>query len=168
MIYNKKSFKTQQKKKYFIFISYSAIDSEQARFFAEYFNSLDDVEAYLSEQRLVPGEIISNVLIEKIKTSDMFIVLWSKNSFNSQYVQQEVGVAKGSHKLIIPILLDETKPTAMLQGIYYLSYYDETKRNAEFLRLNRYIQERIEDKKRKEALLLAGLAFAALSLLRED
>lgn len=99
---------------------------------------------------------LDEYLITKIKMSDLFIVLYSKNSQHSNYVQQEIGVAKGNNKIIIPILLDaESKPDAMLNGISYLSIYDK-ERNIQILKLYKYVGQEVVRKNDSQMFLVLG------------
>ncbi len=152
---------------YNIFISYSTLDIETAKRVATYLSQIQGVSVFISDSSLIVGTL-SNELVEKIKHCDLFIVLYSKNSLNSNYVQQEIGVAKGNNKLILPILLDaEAKPSAMLQGISYLSIYDENKAKEQMPRLYNYIIQETQKKANAQALLALGALFAFGYLLSE-
>src|SRR5437763_1689541 len=111
---------------YKIFVSYSSKDSNAAQLLKIYLGEIKDTEIFLFEDKFQAGQL-SDVITNHIGQSDIFIVIYSKNSHASTYVQQEIGVAKGRGKLIIPILIDkDAKPDAMLSGITYLSMYDPT------------------------------------------
>lgn len=81
-----------------------------------------EIEVYIFEEDPNPGGEPSNKAMEGIKESDVFLVLVTPNSQKSQWVQQEVGFAKGEDCDIIPIVLDdpETELTGFLAGIEYL------------------------------------------------
>src|SRR3989338_5919444 len=99
---------------YNVFISYSTKDSEIVRTFYDYFVQIQGTNVFLSETKLIVG-LLSEALVTQIKNCDLFIICYSKNSQNSNYVQQEIGVAKGSNRKILPICLDQdAKPDAML------------------------------------------------------
>lgn len=152
---------------YNIFISYSTKDGEPARRLHSYLAQIQSVSVFLSESSLILGSL-SDALVQKIKDSDLFIVLYSKNSQASNYVQQEIGVAKGNQKLIIPILLDQdAKPDAMLQGLSYISLYDEEKRNMQLPRLYAYIGQESQRKATGQALLALGAIWLLGNALSE-
>ncbi|MCS4541225.1 MAG: toll/interleukin-1 receptor domain-containing protein [Euryarchaeota archaeon] len=122
-----------------------------------YLAQIQGVSVFLSESSLIIGQL-SKALITKIRECDLFIVLYSKNSQSSTYVQQEIGVAKGNNKIIIPILLDaDARPDAMLQGVSYLSIYDEEKRNRQLPLLYNYILQESQRKNASQALLVLGV-----------
>ena len=139
-----------------IFISYSTKDLETARQFQNNLAQIKGTRVFLSDASLIIGQL-DIALINEIKNCDLFFVLYSKNSTASTYVQQEIGVAKGNNKIVIPILLDaEAKPDAMLQGISYLSLYDEEKRNAQMPKLYQYIIQESQRKDNAQLLLTLG------------
>lgn len=151
-----------------IFISYSLKDLEIARQLQNYLSRIQGTSTFLSESSLIIGQL-SEALITKIIECDLFIVLYSKNSQNSNYVHEEIGVAKGNNKIIIPILLDaEAKPDAMLQGISYLSIYDEEKRNAQIPRLYNYIVQESQKKNNSQTLLALGFIGLLVYALSKD
>ncbi len=140
-----------------IFISYSIKDSETARKLDSYFKQITNTQIFLFESQTLFGQLSVNI-IQRIMACDLFIVLYSKNSIQSTYVQQEIGVAKGNNKMIIPILLDvEAKPDALLAGITYLSLYDEQKRNQEMPKLLQYVAENSKKKENLQAVVAVGV-----------
>ncbi len=146
MRYNYKKKIVQKGAIFNIFISYSTLDIEIAKRIESYLSQIQGVSVFLSDSNLIVGTL-SNVLIEKIKHCDLFLVLYSKSSHSSNYVQQEIGVAKGDNKVIIPILLDdEARPIAMLQGTSYVSIYDENKAKEQMQRLYSYIVQESQKK----------------------
>ncbi|MEX2193010.1 MAG: toll/interleukin-1 receptor domain-containing protein [Nitrosarchaeum sp.] len=151
------------------FISYSVRDSETAKRLQQYLAQIQGTSVFLSESSIIIGQL-SEALITKIKECDLFIVLYSKNSQNSNYVQQEIGVAKGNNKIIIPILLDiEVKPDSMLQGISYLSIYDEEKRNTQMPKLYNYVTQESQRKNNTQTLLALGaIALLGYALSEEE
>lgn len=153
---------------YEIFVSYSTLNIEKAKKVSNYFTQIQDVSVFLSDSNLIIGQL-SDILIDKIKRCDLFIVLYSKESHNSIYVQQEIGVAKGNNKPIIPILIDnEIRPGAMLQGISYLSIYDENKAKEQMPKLYNYIIRESKKKKSNQALLVLGGLLALGYILSDE
>ena len=80
------------------------------------------VEVYLAEHDVSPGQQLGEKVTEAIESSDTVIVLLSKNSLASIYVQQEIGVAHHAGKLVIPILMGEVIGTnlGILNGREYI------------------------------------------------
>jgi len=150
-----------------IFISYSIKDLETAKQLQKYLAQIQGTSVFLSESSLIIGQL-SDAIVTKIKECDLFVVLYSKNSQNSNYVQQEIGVARGNSKIIIPVLLDsEAKPDAMLQGISYLSLYDEEKRGVQMPELYNYIVRESQKKATGQVLLALGVLYVLYLLSKE-
>ncbi|MEW6379074.1 MAG: toll/interleukin-1 receptor domain-containing protein, partial [bacterium] len=140
-----------------IFISYSSKDIEDIMPVNILLKSIQDTDVFIADESLAPGTEISNELINKISKTDIFIVFFSTNSAKSNYVQQEIGVARANNKLIIPIVLDGTKPTGMLTGINYLDLSNQQKYQAEIGRLYNFINSNIQQKKQNQLILVLGL-----------
>ena len=152
---------------YKIFVSYSSKDSVAADLLKIYLGQIKDIEIFLFKDELLAGQL-SNAIAYHIGQSDIFIVIYSKNSHTSTYVQQEIGVAKGMGKLIIPILIDkDAKPDAMLQGVTYLPMYDPSQLFDQAQKLYNFIALNVEEKRRSQAMLAAIGLVGLRYLLRQ-
>ena len=152
-----------------IFISYSTEDSDKIKPILELLSSIQDTKIFFAEKTINPGDDIIQILINNIKNSDVFIVFYSESAIKSNYVQQEIGVAKSNGKIIIPVLLDSNKPTEMLEGVNYLNFYGQTKQQIEMKRLSDFIVQAVKSKRRKQNLwTLIGLAGIGYLLSRSD
>jgi hypothetical protein len=96
----------------------------------------------------------------------VFILFYSGAAVKSNYVQQEIGVARSNNKIIIPILLDSNKPTGMLEGINYLNFYDPSKQQTEMGRLYNFIDRSVHSKKKNQILTVLGLLGLGYLLMR--
>jgi len=134
-----------------IFLSYSNNDTQSASDILQRFKRIPNVDVFLAKENVVAGNLADGIT-SKIKACDIFIVLYSKNSHNSQYVQNEIGVAKGSDKVILILSLDDTKPTAMLQGITYYPLYNSDVANL----ATKYIEQKAKEKASFELLIVVG------------
>jgi hypothetical protein len=150
---------------YNIFISYSTKDLEEAKKIKDLISQIPDARSFLAETNLLVGSL-SQSIITAIQECDLFVVLHSRNSQDSSYVQQEIGAARMSNKLIIPILLDPgARPEAMIQENGYLAFYDPTKKHEEMMKLYNYILKNSKQKANNQVILglavlfvLAGIA----------
>ncbi len=151
-----------------IFVSYSAEDVEKIKPVLNQLSIIQDIKMFFAEKTIDPGDIVSETIINNIKASDVFLVFYSESAINSNYVQQEIGVAKSNNKIIIPILLDSNKPTGMLEGVNYLNFHDPSKQLTEINRLHNFIVRNVQSKKKqRQALTVLGLLVGYL-LLRSD
>ena len=140
---------------YNIFISYSTKDLDTAKWLEQSLLTIKNSKVFLAHSNLIIGSL-SEALVKEIKHCDLFIVLYSREAHESPYVQQEIGVAKGSNKTIIPIATDsDVKPGAMLEGISYVPFYN---RDLTHIRkLYDYVNKQSNDKDKGEILLALGI-----------
>jgi hypothetical protein len=105
------------------FISHSSKDHGCVEWVAREVDALG-VRAYLAEHDPKAGEQLSEKVCREIENSDVVIVLFTRNGYNSPYVQQEIGVAIQQGKLIIPLVDPELEgaPLAMLAGLEYIPF----------------------------------------------
>jgi len=76
----------------------------------------------------------------------MFVLLWSTGARESEWVSQEVGVARGQGKLIVPVLLEPgMKLPAFLGGLKYLPAFRDLGQALEWL------QQNVADKERQKS-----------------
>jgi hypothetical protein len=145
-----------------IFISYSTADAEAARFIHR--NLLEQgVSAFLAAASLQPGQQWSPEILDALRGADTVLFLASKSACASPWVQQELGYAIGAKKKLIPIIWD-MKPTELPGWVSGYQALDLCRHSPEEVRQEvAAIAERIKTNK-KTALLVAGLALAALFL----
>lgn len=96
------------------FLSYHTNDKEIALKIKEKLGELG-IQVFLAPDDIDGGDKFLTVMYEKIKTCQIFFVLLSKDFTTSQYSDQEVGIALGREKPIIPICIDETIPYGFLR-----------------------------------------------------
>jgi len=145
-----------------VFASYSSKDIETIKPILERISYIEGVKIFFADQDLQPGEMINRSITQNILNSDIFLLFYSESAKQSTYVQQEIGVALGHNKIIIPLLLDETKPTGMLANIQYLDLSVETKRPSELERLYNFIVRNVQTKNQNQligALALLGIGY---------
>jgi len=87
------------------FISYSFKDEYLANGLYSAMN-MAGIDTFLAGISIEPGKKWSNVIFENLKKADWVFFIASKNSCNSQAVQQELGASLIQNKTIIPLLVD--------------------------------------------------------------
>lgn len=77
------------------------------------------VNLYLAEHDPQPGRPLADKVIEAIRHSDAMVVLLTEAGAAAPFVQQEIGVARGAGKLIVPIVQEgiDGNVLAMLAGV---------------------------------------------------
>lgn len=146
---------------YNIFISYSTKDLHTAKWLEQSLLGIKDAKVFLASSNLIVGSL-SDILVREIKQCDLFIVLYSAEAHASSYVQQEIGVARGSNRIIIPIVIDpKVKPGAMLEGLSYINFYDPDP--IQIQRLFDYVNRQTQQKNNQTLLALGIVALYLIS-----
>ena len=72
-----------------IFISYSHYDEDKVKFIHQAYEALN-VEHFFDRAYLRPGDVYPEKIRNYIASADLFILCWSENAKNSEYVQLEI------------------------------------------------------------------------------
>jgi hypothetical protein len=75
------------------------------------------IEPYLAERDPQPGRSLSSKIIQRIRESDLVVVLWTKQSAESEWVNQEVGASWAHGKPVVPIVERGVRVRGVLEGI---------------------------------------------------
>jgi hypothetical protein len=103
-----------------VFVSYSTEDRSTVDFVASILAG-PSVEVFVADYSLPAGAPLPDAIVAAIKNCDLFIVLWSAHSYSSHWVSQEIGIARGDNKQIIPVVLhSDLKPPAFIANLKYL------------------------------------------------
>lgn len=87
-----------------IFISYSSTDVDKARTLAKVL--ITRGWSVWWDRKIPPGKIFSQVIKEALDNAKCVVVLWSKNSISSEWVQNEA--AEGvRRKILVPVFVEE-------------------------------------------------------------
>jgi TIR domain-containing protein len=153
---------------YGIFLSHTATDAPWVKWIASHVRAAG-IEAYLYEHDPRPGREIAGKVKANIQVCDSLVVFLSENSRFSPYVQQEIGFAEASRKLIIPLVqpgLDQ-RALAMLQGREYVSFDYGNPQEAMGTLIPYLVQLKAKKESVQALLALAGLVIGALALFGE-
>lgn len=149
-----------------VFISYATKDLsvvDQVRTVLEG----SSVAVFVAEHSVPAGSPLAQSIITAIKQCDIFIVLWSRNADASDWVPQEVGIAKADNKHIIPVLLDPgLKPPGFMSDLKYLDATCDPQRAFTWLRDN--VFAKATEKQKQEGLVWLGIGAALLWLLSRE
>jgi hypothetical protein len=110
-----------------IFVSYSTHDLKQVELLR---NQLKDtsIEIFVAEHSISPSQELAPTISKSISECDLFVVLWSKNAQESEWVSQEIGKAHALNKKILPLVLSKgLKLPGFINNLKYLSIYEEKK-----------------------------------------
>jgi len=88
-----------------IFVSYSVKDKEIAEFMYKHLTD-EGLNVFKAPLSISPGERWDETILKNLKTSPWVLFLASKAGCTSPIVQQEVGIALGTQKNLVPIVWD--------------------------------------------------------------
>ncbi len=88
-----------------VFISHAQADLPLAQFLHRHL-SQEGLSAYLATVSMVPGEQWKQVILDNLRSSTWVICLASRAACESHWVMQEMGVAIGANKKLVPIVWD--------------------------------------------------------------
>ena len=151
---------------YRVFVSYSSRDLATAAQVKQWL-TVAGVQVFLAEYSLAAGADLGEAILREIRTCDMFVLLWSTGAKESDWVPQEVGVARGQGKLIVPVLLEHgMKLPAFLAGLKYLPAFKDLGQALEWLRQN--VADKARQKSHANAWLGVGGALLLLAALSKE
>jgi len=108
---------------YRVFISHSAPDRESVEAIRQAAIKVG-VEPYIYEHDPRPGTMVAEKVQAEIRASHAMILLLTRHSATSPYVQQEVGFAIAAAKPVLPLIetgISEDR-LAMLKGIEWVEF----------------------------------------------
>jgi hypothetical protein len=86
-----------------VFISHAQADLPLAQFLHRHL-SQEGLSAYLATVSMAPGEKWRQVILDNLRSSTWVICLASRAACESHWVMQEMGVAIGANKKLVPIV----------------------------------------------------------------
>jgi hypothetical protein len=151
---------------YNVFISYSTKDLHIANHVRAAL-SIPGVNVFIAEYS-VPASAPLNAFIEMgLRSCDLFALLWSRNSKASDYVPQEIGIARGRNKTILPIVLEEGLALpGFLAELKYLPAYKDY--GQALLWLQQFVQQNAGQQQQGTALLVLLSLFGVVALMSSN
>lgn len=120
-----------------VFISYSTKDLPTVEHVKRAL-AVPGVNVFIAEYSAEPGAPLAARIDAAIRTCNLFVLLWSRNSKESEWVPQEIGIARACSKQIVPIVMDKG---LNLPGFIKDLKYAELHRGPEALM--RWLRERV-------------------------
>lgn len=154
---------------YRVFLSHSSSDRPWAEWVARGAAQVG-IGVYLYEHDPKPGTLVAGKIQQSIQQSDALVVLLTPSGASSAYVQQEVGYATASRRLVIPLVWPGTqkRSLAMLEGKEWVAF-DPSNPDQALLSLLKYLQELKAKKEAAQAILALGaLIIGAFALANKS
>lgn len=147
------------------FVSYCSKDTQRVRPIVDYIAQIQGLNIFFAEISLQPGDSIGQRIVQNITNANVFLLFHSQCARESTYVQQEIGVAIANNKIIVPLLLDDIKPSGMLEGVQYLKLNDPHTIGSEAERLFKFLSQGVQQKIQDDRNRMLGLlAFAGIGV----
>lgn len=147
-----------------VFLSHSHKDLELANKIKEFIKS--KCEVYIASEDYQLGQPLPQKIEKNIKSSSYLIVLITRNGTGSDWINQEIGFAKGCKIPIIPIVEQGIRPPAFLEGLEYLQL-DRKKPEDAIKILFEYLGKKLKEKTISDILTLALLLVGIFLLSTE-
>jgi len=145
-----------------VFISYSTRDLENATALRSWVESAG-AQPFLAAYAVAPGQPLALDIMAAIKGCDLFLLLWSQNARSSEWVPQEIGIARGAGKSIMPVVLQpEIELPGFIKDLKYLEVYKDPTAAVQWLYHD--VAARVKQKD-TDALVAVGVVGAVLLLL---
>jgi len=143
-----------------IFVSYSFKDGEIAEFLCKHLTD-EGLNVFRAPFSVNPGERWDEKILENLRNSPWVLFLASKEACASPIVQQEVGVALGTEKNLVPIVwdMDPSELPGLLKNVQALDLRNTSLSEARDQVST--IAERIKADKFR-GYLIVGLVIAAI------
>ena len=154
-----------------VFISHSTKDRGAVEHVAKLV-SAQGLSVYRAEHDSQPGRHLPEKVRTNICAADAVLVLLTKSSIDSRYVHQEIGVAKGARKLIVPLVHPDLvhEDLAMLSGAEFLVFDPDqpTSATPDLVGQLRMIAERAAVRDVVQALVVAAIVVGVMYALTRD
>jgi hypothetical protein len=140
-----------------VFISYSTRDLQTASALQQWIRAAG-ASVFLAAYTLEPGRPIARDVEAAIRACDLFVLLWSDNARGSEWVPQEIGLAKGANREIMPVVLHDglTLPV-FISDLKYLPLHEDPEGATHWL--HDFVLRKVQGRERAEAMfVMAGLA----------
>lgn len=106
-----------------VFISYSSQDKVLAGLFKQCFENYAGFSVFLAHEDIAPALDWELNIIKNLKEADVVIPLITDNFRNSDFTDQELGMALALNKIIIPFKLSDINPYGFIKKIQALRCY---------------------------------------------
>lgn len=137
--------------KFKLFVSYASSDDRDFRPVIDLLKKIENLELFIYDENKRAGEHVHGNIKEGIEKCDAGLYFHSKNSCESQYVQNEIGYLLGNNKKVFVVKLDKSPIKGMLQEINYIDFASPDHYERECGQFVKAISDEIEEKQKQEA-----------------
>ena len=116
-------------KKPFVFISYSSKEADSANLVHSYLEG-NGIPCWIASQNIQGGESFAEAIFDAIEECSAFVMIASAASDYSMHVSNELSLALGNRKTIIPFRIQEFTPSKknryLLQHAQWIDAFEDT------------------------------------------
>jgi len=139
-----------------VFISYSTKDIDVVTHIKDMLAN-DYVSTFFAEHSVEPGDSLTKKIYAAIRATDLFLLLWSSNSEDSEWVQRELELARSEEKLIVPIKLDESSELpGTISDIKYIPYHEDPRKVPDWINQNVFEKAKAKSNQQIIWLVIGG------------
>jgi hypothetical protein len=144
---------------YNVFISYSSKNLHIVDWARATLAQPGATEVFAAEYSVLPSQVLNDEIVRAIRACDLFVLLWSHDARASDYVPQEIGIALGCNKTILPVVMEDKVPVpGFITNLKYLPAHKNWE--GSFRWLAQFVHE--NSAKLKNAKALGALAATIL------
>ena len=146
-----------------VFFSYSTKDLEVVSPIRDSVQAMGS-PVFLAEYSVKPGQSLPERIDRAIRSCDVFVLFWSQNAKDSAWVPQEIGLAHGAKRRIVPVKMHQgIDLPGFIQNRRYEKLYEDPARAT--YRIKKRIAEIGNAKQANEGLVGVALFLAMLGAL---
>lgn len=150
-----------------IFVSYSTHDLDQVNLLRQQLANTP-VTIFVAEHSVLPSQELPKEISKAIQNCDLFVVLWSENARDSDWVSQEIGRASALQKTILPLVLTEgLKLPGFIGSLKYIPVFSEPNlalAQAREIAISEYNKKATQQKEQEQKTTLFLMGVSALFL----
>ena len=144
---------------YDVFMSYSTKNLHIVDWAVKTLHQQGHIHVFAAEYAVQPSQVLNQQIELAIRGCDLFVLLWSQDARASDYVPQEIGIAKGCNKVILPVVMEEGVPVpGFISDLKYLPAHRNW--DGSFQWLTQFVRANAHDLAKKK--VLGGIAAAII------
>jgi hypothetical protein len=144
---------------YKVFISYSSKNIHVVDWARATLTQPGVTEVFAAEYSVLPSQKLNDEIVQAIRACDLFVLLWTHDARSSDYVPQEIGIAIGCNRTILPVVMEDNVPVpGFITNLKYLPAHKNW--DGSFRWLAQFVHDNA--KRQKDAKTLGALAATIL------
>ena len=99
------------------FISYADVDRDMVNVLQKKLK-IQNINVFVADNDIQPSKNWSDEIYSEIQNTDIVLVLLTSKFHEREHTDQEVGIALGLKKIIMPLMVSDTKPHGFIKFIH--------------------------------------------------